>query len=34
MQFAVLLCFEKNSGLSDMAEAPLCFHIKDLSIEE
>lgn len=26
--------FWKESGLNDMAEAPLCFHINDLNIEE
>jgi len=26
--------FWKESGLSDMAEAPLCFHMEDLNVEE
>jgi hypothetical protein len=26
--------FWKESGLSGMAEAPLCFHVEDLNIEE
>jgi hypothetical protein len=34
MQFAVLLCFWKEFVLSDMAEDSLCFHVKDLNVEE
>jgi hypothetical protein len=26
--------FWKESGLSDISEAPLCFHINDLNVEE
>ena len=36
MSYAICSAFMfwKESGLSDMAEDPLCFHVKDLNIEE